>query len=189
VPVESPWHLRWAAVGAIFTVIGVIVAVVFALAPRGSGNDGAGSRSADRADSPSASSAASASPPPDRPSLVGRYQDVEFSSTYGLALDTDPPKVVDFSAADVYLDIMPLSLLSRFPMALLPPRPAATYAGCRGDTRYVDRIETDDLQSGSQICLTVQHGQMVLLTVRHLPSDQDSTAYIAVDVTVWQGTG
>lgn len=186
---ESPWHLRWAAVGAIFTVIGVLVTVVLALAPGGSGNDRAGSRSPDRAGSPSASSPASTSPAPSRPSLVGRYRDVEFSSTYGLALDTDPPKVVDFSAADVYLDIMPMSLLSRFPMALLPPRPAATYSVCRSDTRYQDRIETDDLQSGSQICLTARHHQTVLLTVRHLPGDQDSNPYIAVDVTVWQGTG
>lgn len=57
---------------------------------------------------------------------------------------------------------------------------------CRQETRFTEKIELEQLTSGSQICVLSKAGHIGVVTYRGTSGPNDPSRYITIDVTVWR---
>ncbi|PJN32913.1 serine/threonine protein kinase [Streptomyces sp. CB02613] len=57
---------------------------------------------------------------------------------------------------------------------------------CRQETRFTEKIELEQLTSGSQICVLSKAGHIGVVTYRGKSGPNDPSRYITIDVTVWR---
>ncbi len=71
-------------------------------------------------------------------------------------------------------------------LVLLDPGEEGSLATCRDETRFTTNIELDKLSKGSQICLHPGTGNLGLITVQGMSSEDSPSTYLKIDLTVWR---
>ena len=123
------------------------------------------------------------------------YKNLDIPAGYTVTFADDPPHPEDLDVnyegdfgydSDLVLGNGVTTNSSKNTMALLESGEPGSLAGCRADTRYATRIETDKLSKGSRICVKTGSGHYGLVTVRGFSSKDEPSQFISVDLTVWR---
>ncbi|MFD8474236.1 protein kinase [Streptomyces globisporus] len=178
----------------------VVLGVIGSLLPDDPGTSGKG----DRATSSSAGAGSSGSGSADKargkpvdPRPVS-YQGIDVTANYALKLADHPPRPVEdedsgvsYGKGDFYFYRDELFGDERVGSAngklvVLKNSQKGSLEVCRQETRFTEKIELEQLTSGSQICVLSKAGHIAVVTYRGKSGADDPSRYITIDLTVWR---
>ncbi|MGW4630337.1 protein kinase domain-containing protein [Streptomyces rubiginosohelvolus] len=178
----------------------VVLGVIGSLLPDDPDTSGKG----DRATSSSAGAGSSGSGSADKarekpvdPRPVS-YQGIDVTANYALKLADHPPRPVDdedsgvsYGKGDFYFYRDELFGDERVGSAngklvVLKNSQKGSLEVCRQETRFTEKIELEQLTSGSQICVLSKAGHIAVVTYRGKSGADDPSRYITIDLTVWR---
>ncbi|MFJ2014091.1 protein kinase [Streptomyces globisporus] len=178
----------------------VVLGVIGSLLPDDPDTSGKG----DRATSSSAGAGSSASGSADKargkpvdPRPVS-YQGIDVTANYALKLADHPPRPVEdedsgvsYGKGDFYFYRDELFGDERVGSAngklvVLKNSQKGSLEVCRQETRFTEKIELEQLTSGSQICVLSKAGHIAVVTYRGKSGADDPSRYITIDLTVWR---
>ncbi|MFH9499141.1 protein kinase [Streptomyces globisporus] len=178
----------------------VVLGVIGSLLPDDPDTSGKG----DRATSSSAGAGSSGSGSADKargkpvdPRPVS-YQGIDVTANYALKLADHPPRPVEdedsgvsYGKGDFYFYRDELFGDERVGSAngklvVLKNSQKGSLEVCRQETRFTEKIELEQLTSGSQICVLSKAGHIAVVTYRGKSGADDPSRYITIDLTVWR---
>ncbi|MFI7328608.1 protein kinase [Streptomyces rubiginosohelvolus] len=178
----------------------VVLGVIGSLLPDDPDTSGKG----DRATSSSAGAGSSGSGSADKarekpvdPRPVS-YQGIDVTANYALKLADHPPRPVDdedsgvsYGKRDFYFYRDELFGDERVgsdngKLVVLKNSQKGSLEVCRQETRFTEKIELEQLTSGSQICVLSKAGHIAVVTYRGKSGADDPSRYITIDLTVWR---
>ncbi|MFH9214917.1 serine/threonine-protein kinase [Streptomyces globisporus] len=178
----------------------VVLGVIGSLLPDDPDTSGKG----DRATSSSAGAGSSGSGSADKargkpvdPRPVS-YQGIDVTANYALKLADHPPRPVEdedsgvsYGNGDFYFYRDELFGDERVGSAngklvVLKNSQKGSLEVCRQETRFTEKIELEQLTSGSQICVLSKAGHIAVVTYRGKSGADDPSRYITIDLTVWR---
>ncbi|MFH9581975.1 protein kinase [Streptomyces globisporus] len=178
----------------------VVLGVIGSLLPDAPDTSGKG----DRATSSSAGAGSSGSGSADKsrgkpvdPRPVS-YQGIDVTANYALKLADHPPRPVEdedsgvsYGKGDFYFYRDELFGDERVGSAngklvVLKNSQKGSLEVCRQETRFTEKIELEQLTSGSQICVLSKAGHIAVVTYRGKSGADDPSRYITIDLTVWR---
>ncbi|WP_030812121.1 serine/threonine-protein kinase [Streptomyces mediolani] len=178
----------------------VVLGVIGSLLPDDPDTSGKGDRatssSADAGSSGSGSADKARGKPVD-PRPVS-YQGIDVTANYALKLADHPPRPVEdedcgvsYGKGDFYFYRDELFGDERVGSAngklvVLKNSQKGSLEVCRQETRFTEKIELEQLTSGSQICVLSKAGHIAVVTYRGKSGADDPSRYITIDLTVWR---
>ncbi|MFB7299444.1 serine/threonine-protein kinase [Streptomyces rubiginosohelvolus] len=178
----------------------VVLGVIGSLLPDDPDTSGKG----DRATSSSAGAGSSGSGSADKargkpvdPRPVS-YQGIDVTANYALKLADHPPRPVEdegsgvsYGKGDFYFYRDELFGDERVGSAngklvVLKNSQKGSLEVCRQETRFTEKIELEQLTSGSQICVLSKAGHIAVVTYRGKSGADDPSRYLTIDLTVWR---
>ncbi|MFE2978201.1 protein kinase [Streptomyces sp. NPDC059258] len=126
------------------------------------------------------------------------YEDIDVTANYALKLADNPPRPqeddgsgVSYGKGDFYFYWDSLFGDERVGSAngklvVLKNSQKGSLKVCREETRFTEKIELDQLTSGSQICVLSKAGHIAVVTYRGKAGPDDPSRYITIDLTVWR---
>lgn len=180
------------------SVVGALV-VLGALLPdeEKSGKEGRAGSSSSSGSSADGGSADKARGKPADPRPVS-YQGIDVTANYALKLADHPPRPVEdegsgvsYGKGDFYLYRDELFGDERVGSAngklvVLKNSQKGSLEVCRQETRFTEKIELEQLTSGSQICVLSKAGHIAVVTYRGKSGADDPSRYLTIDLTVWR---
>ncbi|MFC9182143.1 protein kinase [Streptomyces globisporus] len=177
----------------------VVLGVIGNLLPKDSDTSGKGDRatSSSNGGSGGSGSADKARDKPADPRPVS-YQGIDVTANYALKLADHPPRPleddgsgVSYGKGDFYFYRDDLFGDERVGSAngklvVLKNSQKGSLEVCRQETRFTEKIELEQLTSGSQICVLSKAGHVAVVTYRGESGADDPSRYIAIDLTVWR---
>ncbi|MEU6939053.1 protein kinase [Streptomyces rubiginosohelvolus] len=177
----------------------VVLGVIGALLPddEKSGKEGRAGTSSSSGSSAGSGSADKARGKPVDPRPVS-YQGIDVTANYALKLADHPPRPVDdedsgvsYGKGDFYFYRDELFGDERVGSAngklvVLKNSQKGSLEVCRQETRFTEKIELEQLTSGSQICVLSKAGHIAVVTYRGKSGADDPSRYITIDLTVWR---
>ncbi|MCI4042686.1 serine/threonine-protein kinase [Streptomyces sp. TRM75563] len=177
----------------------VVLGVIGNLLPDDSGTSGKGDRSTASSDGGSSGggSADKAGDKPVDPKPVS-YKGIDMTANYALKLADHPPRPVEdedsgvsYGKGDFYFYRDSLFGDERVGSAngklvVLKNSQKGSLEVCRQETRFTEKIELEQLTSGSQICVLSKAGHIAVVTYRGKSGPNDPSRYITIDLTVWR---
>ena len=117
---------------------------------------------------------------------LGHYQNITMSKGYAVSFTDDPkhPTKENNRGGDLYYRFADY-LESDHSIAALPPGQAGTYAACRDNTRYAERLPEKMLTAGRVVCVTTDSGLTSVVKITR--KGTEPTWYFTFDLTVYQG--
>ncbi|MBK3619259.1 serine/threonine protein kinase, partial [Streptomyces sp. MBT98] len=180
----------------------VVLGVIGSLLPDDPDASGKGDRATSSANggSSGSGSADKARGKPVDPRPVS-YQGIDVTANYALKLADHPPRPVEdedsgvsYGKGDFYFYRDELFGDERVGSAngklvVLKNSQKGSLAVCRQETRFTEKIELEQLTSGSQICVLSKAGHIAVVTYRGKSGADDPSRYITIDLTVWRNAG
>ncbi|WP_103508337.1 serine/threonine-protein kinase [Streptomyces sp. SM13] len=177
----------------------VVLGVIGNLLPDDSDTSGKGDRSTASSDGGSSGggSADKAGDKPVDPKPVS-YKGIDMTANYALKLADHPPRPVEdedsgvsYGKGDFYFYRDSLFGDERVGSAngklvVLKNSQKGSLEVCRQETRFTEKIELEQLTSGSQICVLSKAGHIAVVTYRGKSGPNDPSRYITIDLTVWR---
>ncbi|MGW4839150.1 protein kinase domain-containing protein [Streptomyces globisporus] len=177
----------------------VVLGVIGSLLPDDPDASGKGDRATSSANggSSGSGSADKARGKPVDPRPVS-YQGIDVTANYALKLADHPPRPVEdedsgvsYGKGDFYFYRDELFGDERVGSAngklvVLKISQKGSLAVCRQETRFTEKIELEQLTSGSQICVLSRAGHIAVVTYRGKSGADDPSRYITIDLTVWR---
>ncbi|MBK6041430.1 serine/threonine-protein kinase [Streptomyces sp. MBT55] len=177
----------------------VVLGVIGSLLPDDPDASGKGDRATSSANggSSGSGSADKARGKPVDPRPVS-YQGIDVTANYALKLADHPPRPVEdedsgvsYGKGDFYFYRDELFGDERVGSAngklvVLKNSQKGSLAVCRQETRFTEKIELEQLTSGSQICVLSKAGHIAVVTYRGKSGADDPSRYITIDLTVWR---
>ncbi|MFH9235184.1 protein kinase [Streptomyces globisporus] len=177
----------------------VVLGVIGNLLPKDSDTSGKGDRatSSSNGGSGGSGSADKARDKPADPRPVS-YQGIDVTANYALKLADHPPRPleddgsgVSYGKGDFYFYRDDLFGDERVGSAngklvVLKNSQKGSLEVCRQETRFTEKIELEQLTSGSQICVLSKAGHVAVVTYRGESGADDPSRYITIDLTVWR---
>ncbi|MFI5484008.1 protein kinase [Streptomyces rubiginosohelvolus] len=177
----------------------VVLGVIGSLLPDDPDSSGKGDRatSSTNGGSTGSGSADKARGKPVDPRPVS-YQGIDVTANYALKLADHPPRPVDdedsgvsYGKGDFYFYRDELFGDERVGSAngklvVLKNSQKGSLEVCRQETRFTEKIELEQLTSGSQICVLSKAGHIAVVTYRGKSGADDPSRYITIDLTVWR---
>ncbi|WP_097986835.1 serine/threonine-protein kinase [Streptomyces sp. f150] len=177
----------------------VVLGVIGSLLPDDPDSSGKGDRATSSANggSSGSGSADKARGKPVDPRPVS-YQGIDVTANYALKLADHPPRPVDdedsgvsYGKGDFYFYRDELFGDERVGSAngklvVLKNSQKGSLEVCRQETRFTEKIELEQLTSGSQICVLSKAGHIAVVTYRGKSGADDPSRYITIDLTVWR---
>ncbi|MEU5368931.1 protein kinase [Streptomyces sp. NPDC005951] len=177
----------------------VVLGVIGALLPddEKSGEEGRAGTSSSSGSSVGSGSADKARGKPVDPKPVS-YRGIDVTANYALKLADHPPRPVDdedsgvsYGQGDFYFYRDELFGDERVGSAngklvVLKNSQKGSLEVCRQETRFTEKIELEQLTSGSQICVLSKAGHIAVVTYRGKSGADDPSRYITIDLTVWR---
>ncbi|MBV7247574.1 serine/threonine-protein kinase [Streptomyces sp. MW-W600-10] len=177
----------------------VVLGVIGNLLPDDSDTSGKGDRSTASADGGSSGggSADKAGDKPADPKPVS-YKGIDMTANYALKLADHPPRPVEdegsgvsYGKGDFYFYRDSLFGDERVGSAngklvVLKNSQKGSLEVCRQETRFTEKIELEQLTSGSEICVLSKAGHIAVVTYRGKSGPDDPSRYITLDLTVWR---
>ncbi|MFJ9323996.1 protein kinase domain-containing protein [Streptomyces globisporus] len=177
----------------------VVLGVIGSLLPDDPDASGKGDRATSSANggSSGSGSADKARGKPVDPRPVS-YQGIDVTANYALKLADHPPRPVDdedsgvsYGKGDFYFYRDELFGDERVGSAngklvVLKNSQKGSLEVCRQETRFTEKIELEQLTSGSQICVLSKAGHIAVVTYRGKSGADDPSRYITIDLTVWR---
>ncbi|MFG2767922.1 serine/threonine-protein kinase [Streptomyces rubiginosohelvolus] len=126
------------------------------------------------------------------------YQGIDVTANYALKLADHPPRPVEdedsgvsYGKGDFYFYRDELFGDERVGSAngklvVLKNSQKGSLEVCRQETRFTEKIELEQLTSGSQICVLSKAGHIAVVTYRGKSGADDPSRYITIDLTVWR---
>ncbi|UPT40413.1 serine/threonine-protein kinase [Streptomyces sp. WAC00303] len=177
----------------------VVLGVIGALLPNDPDTTGKGDRSQASSDGGSNGSGSGdkAREKPADPRPVS-YEGIDVTANYALQLADHPPRPqedtgsgVSYGKGDFYFYWDSLFGDERVGSAngklvVLKNSQKGSLEVCRQETRYTEKIDLEQLTSGSQICVLSRAGHIAVVTYRGKAGPDDPSRYITIDLTVWR---
>ncbi|MFJ3579212.1 serine/threonine-protein kinase [Streptomyces rubiginosohelvolus] len=177
----------------------VVLGVIGSLLPDDPDSSGKGDRATSSASggSSGSGSADKARGKPVDPRPVS-YQGIDVTANYALKLADHPPRPVDdedsgvsYGKGDFYFYRDELFGDERVGSAngklvVLKNSQKGSLEVCRQETRFTEKIELEQLTSGSQICVLSKAGHIAVVTYRGKSGADDPSRYLTIDLTVWR---
>ncbi|MFE8915427.1 protein kinase [Streptomyces globisporus] len=177
----------------------VVLGVIGNLLPKDSDTSGKGDRatSSSNGGSGGSGSADKARDKPADPRPVS-YRGIDVTANYALKLADHPPRPleddgsgVSYGKGDFYFYRDDLFGDERVGSAngklvVLKNSQKGSLEVCRQETRFTEKIELEQLTSGSQICVLSKAGHVAVVTYRGESGADDPSRYITIDLTVWR---
>ncbi|MFB7227299.1 protein kinase [Streptomyces fimicarius] len=177
----------------------VVLGVIGNLLPDDSDTSGKGDRSTASSDGGSSGggSADKAGDKPADPKPVS-YKGIDMTANYALKLADHPPRPVEdegsgvsYGKGDFYFYRDSLFGDERVGSAngklvVLKNSQKGSLEVCRQETRFTEKIELEQLTSGSEICVLSKAGHIAVVTYRGKSGPDDPSRYITLDLTVWR---
>ncbi|MFF8966941.1 protein kinase [Streptomyces globisporus] len=177
----------------------VVLGVIGSLLPDDPDASGKGDRATSSANggSSSSGSADKARGKPADPRPVS-YQGIDVTANYALKLADHPPRPVEdegsgvsYGKGDFYFYRDELFGDERVGSAngklvVLKNSQKGSLEVCRQETRFTEKIELEQLTSGSQICVLSKAGHIAVVTYRGKSGADDPSRYLTIDLTVWR---
>ncbi|MFF0504161.1 serine/threonine-protein kinase [Streptomyces fimicarius] len=177
----------------------VVLGVIGNLLPDDSDTSGKGDRSTASSDGGSSGggSADKAGDKPVDPKPVS-YKGIDMTANYALKLADHPPRPVEdegsgvsYGKGDFYFYRDSLFGDERVGSAngklvVLKNSQKGSLEVCRQETRFTEKIELEQLTSGSEICVLSKAGHIAVVTYRGKSGPDDPSRYITLDLTVWR---
>ncbi|NEB36183.1 serine/threonine-protein kinase [Streptomyces sp. SID14515] len=177
----------------------VVLGVIGNLLPDDSDTSGKGDRSTASSDGGSSGSGSGdkARDKPVDPRPVS-YKGIDVTANYALKLADHPPRPVEdddsgvsYGKGDFYFYRDSLFGDERVGSAngklvVLKNSQKGSLEVCRQETRFTEKIELEQLTSGSQICVLSKAGHIAVVTYRGKSGPNDPSHYITIDLTVWR---
>ncbi|MGW1296094.1 protein kinase domain-containing protein [Streptomyces sp. NPDC002533] len=126
------------------------------------------------------------------------YEGIDMTANYALKLADHPPRPVEdedsgvsYGKGDFYFYRDSLFGDERVGSAngklvVLKNSQKGSLEVCRQETRFTEKIELEQLTSGSQICVLSKAGHIAVVTYRGKSGPNDPSHYITIDLTVWR---
>ncbi|MEV7653007.1 serine/threonine-protein kinase [Streptomyces anulatus] len=126
------------------------------------------------------------------------YDGIDMTANYALKLADHPPRPqedtgsgVSYGKGDFYFYWDSLFGDERVGSAngklvVLKSSQKGSLEVCRQETRYTEKIDLEQLTSGSQICVLSKAGHIAVVTYRGKAGPDDPSRYITIDLTVWR---
>ncbi|WP_371622071.1 protein kinase [Streptomyces sp. NBC_01116] len=126
------------------------------------------------------------------------YKGIDMTANYALKLADHPPRPqedtgsgVSYGKGDFYFYWDSLFGDERVGSAngklvVLKNSQKGSLEVCRQETRYTEKIDLEQLTSGSQICVLSKAGHIAVVTYRGKAGPDDPSRYITLDLTVWR---
>ncbi|MGW8985876.1 serine/threonine-protein kinase [Streptomyces parvus] len=186
-------------VGASVFAALIVLGVIGQLVPDDSDKTGKGDRATSSSDGGSSGSGSGdkARQKPVDPRPVS-YKGIDVTANYALKLADHPPRPVEdedsgvsYGKGDFYFYRDELFGDERVGSAngklvVLKNSQKGSLEVCRQETRFTEKIELEQLTSGSQICVLSKAGHIAVVTYRGKSGPNDPSHYITIDVTVWR---
>ncbi|MFJ5867868.1 serine/threonine protein kinase [Streptomyces parvus] len=186
-------------VGASVFAALLVLGLIGKFAPDDSDKSGKGDRAASSANGGSGGSGSEdkAREKPADPRPVS-YEGIDVTANYALKLADNPPRPqeddgsgVSYGKGDFYFYWDSLFGDERVGSAngklvVLKNSQKGSLKVCRDETRFTEKIELDQLTSGSQICVLSKAGHIAVVTYRGKAGPDDPSRYITIDLTVWR---
>ncbi|MCX4516641.1 serine/threonine protein kinase [Streptomyces anulatus] len=177
----------------------VVLGVIGALLPNDPDTTGKGDRTEASSDGGSSGSGSGdkAREKPVDPRPVS-YEGIDMTANYALKLADHPPRPqedtgsgVSYGKGDFYYYWDSLFGDERVGSAngklvVLKNSQKGSLKVCRQETRYTEKIDLEQLTSGSQICVLSKAGHIAVVTYRGKAGPDDPSRYITIDLTVWR---
>ncbi|MDF9802113.1 serine/threonine protein kinase [Streptomyces sp. HB372] len=177
----------------------VVLGVIGALLPNDPDTTGKGDRTEASSDGGSSGSGSGdkAREKPVDPRPVS-YEGIDMTANYALKLADHPPRPqedtgsgVSYGKGDFYFYWDSLFGDERVGSAngklvVLKNSQKGSLEVCRQETRYTEKIDLEQLTSGSQICVLSKAGHIAVVTYRGKAGPDDPSRYITIDLTVWR---
>ncbi|MFE6773814.1 serine/threonine-protein kinase [Streptomyces griseus] len=177
----------------------VVLGVIGNLLPDDSDTSGKGDRSTASSDGGSSGggSADKAGDKPADPKPVS-YKGIDMTANYALKLADHPPRPVEdegsgvsYGKGDFYFYRDSLFGDERVGSAngklvVLKNSQKGSLEVCRQETRFTEKIELEQLTTGSEICVLSKAGHIAVVTYRGKSGPDDPSRYITLDLTVWR---
>ncbi|MGQ4726446.1 serine/threonine-protein kinase [Streptomyces sp. Ju416(a)] len=186
-------------VGASVFAALIVLGVIGQLVPDDSDKTGKGDRATSSSDGGSSGSGSGdkARQKPVDPRPVS-YKGIDVTANYALKLADHPPRPVEdedsgvsygkgdfyFYRDDLFGDERVGSANGK--LVVLKNSQKGSLEVCRQETRFTEKIELEQLTSGSQICVLSKAGHIAVVTYRGKSGPNDPSHYITIDVTVWR---
>ncbi|WP_098898996.1 serine/threonine-protein kinase [Streptomyces sp. st77] len=126
------------------------------------------------------------------------YKGIDVTANYALKLADHPPRPVEdedsgvsYGKGDFYFYRDELFGDERVGSAngklvVLKNSQKGSLEVCRQETRFTEKIELEQLTSGSQICVLSKAGHIAVVTYRGKSGPDDPSTYITIDLTIWR---
>ncbi|WP_405185907.1 serine/threonine protein kinase [Streptomyces anulatus] len=177
----------------------VVLGVIGALLPNDPDTTGKGDRTEASSEGGSSGSGSGdkAREKPVDPRPVS-YEGIDMTANYALKLADHPPRPqedtgsgVSYGKGDFYYYWDSLFGDERVGSAngklvVLKNSQKGSLKVCRQETRYTEKIDLEQLTSGSQICVLSKAGHIAVVTYRGKAGPDDPSRYITIDLTVWR---
>ncbi|MEU7332811.1 hypothetical protein [Streptomyces parvus] len=186
-------------VGASVFAALIVLGLIGKLVPDDSDKTGKGDRATSSSDGGSSGSGSGdkARQKPVDPRPVS-YKGIDVTANYALKLADHPPRPVEdedsgvsygkgdfyFYRDDLFGDERVGSANGK--LVVLKNSQKGSLEVCRQETRFTEKIELEQLTSGSQICVLSKAGHIGVVTYRGKSGPNDPSRYITIDVTVWR---
>ncbi|MET8731563.1 protein kinase [Streptomyces parvus] len=186
-------------VGASVFAALIVLGLIGKLVPDDSDKTGKGDRATSSSDGGSSGSGSGdkARQKPVDPRPVS-YKGIDVTANYALKLADHPPRPVEdedsgvsygkgdfyFYRDDLFGDARVGSANGK--LVVLKNSQKGSLEVCRQETRFTEKIELEQLTSGSQICVLSKAGHIGVVTYRGKSGPNDPSRYITIDVTVWR---
>ncbi|WP_354596301.1 protein kinase [Streptomyces sp. JL1001] len=186
-------------VGASVFAALIVLGLIGKLVPDDSDKTGKGDRATSSSDGGSSGSGSGdkARQEPVDPRPVS-YKGIDVTANYALKLADHPPRPVEdedsgvsygkgdfyFYRDDLFGDERVGSANGK--LVVLKNSQKGSLEVCRQETRFTEKIELEQLTSGSQICVLSKAGHIGVVTYRGKSGPNDPSRYITIDVTVWR---
>ncbi|MGW6577804.1 protein kinase domain-containing protein [Streptomyces globisporus] len=178
----------------------VVLGVIGSLLPDDPDTSGKGDRATSSSAGAGSSGSGSADKARDKPAdpRPVSYQGIDVTANYALKLADHPPRPVEdegsgvsygkgdfyFYRDDLFGDERVGSANGK--LVVLKNSQKGSLEVCRQETRFTEKIELEQLTSGSQICVLSKAGHIAVVTYRGKSGPDDPSTYITIDLTVWR---
>ncbi|ANB04353.1 serine/threonine protein kinase [Streptomyces ambofaciens] len=124
------------------------------------------------------------------------YKGIDLTDGYQLMLADSPPRPVEsedaaYGGGDLYFSVV--NFLDEASigtdngkLVLLNNAQKGSLKTCRTETRYTEKIDLQQLTTGSEICVLSKAGHVAVATYRGKSGESDPGSYVTLDLQIWR---
>ncbi len=124
------------------------------------------------------------------------YKGIDLTDGYQLMLADSPPRPVEsedaaYGGGDLYFSVV--NFLDEASigtdngkLVLLNNSHKGSLETCRTETRYTEKIDLEQLTTGSEICVLSEAGHVAVATYRGKSGESDPGTYVTLDLRIWR---